>query len=550
MRLDATWVHVAFVALVSIAFEAQFIHHSINLMDEGWPLHAAMGLHEGGSLYREVFWVFPPGHLLAAWIGYGVGPPGVVVSRIIYAGFTVALVVASYFLGRRIMPARYAVFGALLLALCGTSAHRLQLLFGFRYLVFAVLALLAFARRIDTGDRRWSLLAGVATGVALLFRLTPAFAVSVGIGAAIVASDRSWRSWLRDGFAYSAGVLVIVVPCIAWFAYSVGLETLWREAVVRPVVMTDLQNLPLPRLLWLPATLERRRVMRWFVAWQYRLYLLLYAGYTLAVLWVWFRAWRDKHAGPSPVFVGLVVFGAVYFVRTLGRSDAAHLYSAIPPVCLLLGHALWKGLSRFEWPARRELGAIAACLGLWIYLMGSEVFLLDPAARGLYPLASLGGRVHVNTDEFAKQIDVAVAGVRSRSRPGDTILVMGQVPLFYPLTGRSGPGHADVVIPGTFATSRDESAFVERLEKNPPALVVWSGAPFDHDPNRHARRASPILSNWVRRHYRKSGIGDDYKVLVRLTDVREAVRKQSQSRKRRRAGPKPKKDEPPPDHSR
>ena len=54
--LESPWVHVAVVVLVSAGFESLFVHHSMNLMDEGWPLLAARGLHNGGNLYREVFW--------------------------------------------------------------------------------------------------------------------------------------------------------------------------------------------------------------------------------------------------------------------------------------------------------------------------------------------------------------------------------------------------------------------------------------------------------------------------------------------------------------
>ena len=33
------------------------------------------------------------------------------------------------------------------------------------------------------------------------------------------------------------------------------------------------------------------------------------------------------------LLLAFVVFGGVYFVRSLGRSDGPHLDSAIPPVC-------------------------------------------------------------------------------------------------------------------------------------------------------------------------------------------------------------------------
>ena len=154
---NASWWHLPCLLALSAGFEWLFIHHGMSPFDEGWPLYAAMRLHEGGVLYRDTFFLFPPGHVLPAWIAYGVHPPGVVLARGIYAVFTVALVGALYLLGRKLMPARFALLGAALLALAAPDSHLYHLLFGYRYFVFSVLSLVAFSRRVETGSRHWML---------------------------------------------------------------------------------------------------------------------------------------------------------------------------------------------------------------------------------------------------------------------------------------------------------------------------------------------------------------------------------------------------------
>jgi len=101
--------HLLLLLAVSVGWEWLFLHAGINKLDEGWTLYAAKRLHEGAVLYRDVLFVFPPGHLLSAWIGYALDPPGIVVARIIYAAFNVALCIALYFLGRRLLPASFAL---------------------------------------------------------------------------------------------------------------------------------------------------------------------------------------------------------------------------------------------------------------------------------------------------------------------------------------------------------------------------------------------------------------------------------------------------------
>jgi len=526
-----TWLHVLLVAATSIGFESLFVHHSLNVLDEGWPLLAAMGLHEGGDLYREVFWVFPPGHLLPAWLALAIDPPGVVLSRIFYAAFVVALCVALYFLGRRLMPAPWALFGALLLAVAAASAHRYQLVFGYRYLVFAVGVLLVFSRRVTTGDVRWSFVAGALAGVALVFRLTPAFAVSLGVAVACVALDRSWRSWLRDWAAYGLGLALVVGPVVAYLAASVGLPVLWREVAVRPVVMTDLQSLPMPSLEWLPRTWERRSVMRWGAAWQFRLYLALYALYAVWLAVAWARALRARRPFERPLLLAVVVFGAVYFVRTLGRSDAAHLYSAIPPVCLLLGHGLGSLLRRLRVAAAAQVAVAVVCFGLWMLFMGGDRF-LDAEQRGQVPLRSLDGEVGVNTAEYADMIDGLVYQIRSHSRPGDRLLDLSASPLVQVIAGRLGPGWADLVMPGTFLDDEEERAFVARLEQAPPALVLWPEQPFDDLHDRRVQSTARQLVRWVRANYRdgpRAGLGggrggDRYTLMLPRPELEQRLR--------------------------
>lgn len=505
---ESPWVHVLLVVATSIGFESLFVHHSLNLLDEGWPLIAAMGLHAGGDLYGEVFWVFPPGHVLSAWLAYALDPPGVVLARIFYAGFVVALCASVYALGRRLMPSGWALFGAMLLAVAATSAHRYQLVFGYRYLVFAVLVLLAFARRIEAGDVRWTFVAGLFAGVSLFFRLTPAFAVSLGVAIAIVTLDRSWRVWLRDWVAYGAGVLLVIVPVIAWFAAGVGVEALWREVVVRPVVMTDLQSLPMPALAWSPRSDTRRSLMSWGAAWQFRLYLLLYLCYAVVLGGAWLRALRAGRPFAHPLLLAFTVFGGVFFVRTLGRSDAAHLYSAIPPVCLVLAHALhrllaWRpGSGAFvpRAPAL-QLGAAAVAFGSWMLFMGGDVF-LDPVNRGVVPVRSLDGRVGVNSEQYAGMVDRMVELIHRYSTPDDVVLDLSASPLLQVIAGRRGPGNRDLIMPGTFLDESEEREFIARLAAEPPALVIWPDQPFDELPERRVGRTAPELVRWVRTNYR------------------------------------------------
>jgi hypothetical protein len=436
-----------------------------------------------------------------------VDAPGIVLTRALYAAFNVALCAGFYFLGRRFLPAPFALLGALLLALAAPDAHLAHYHFGYRYLVFSVLALLAFAERLRTDDSRWMLAGGAFAGVALCFRLTPAFAVSAAVGVGAVLADRDWRCWLRDWGWYTLGLAAVAAPVAAWFAHGVGLETLWREVVVRPIAMTDLQSMEIPEMI-LPESWTRRKISKLFTAVQFRAWTLVYGGYAAVLAFQWVRA-LARHRVFEPVLLSVVVvWGGIFFLRTLGRSDVGHLESAIPPVCLVLAHlASWllpwqRGCGPGDGWAKRlaTTGVIAGTLAVWIFLFETDQ-MLTADRRGTFPVESLNARTSITSNWRARNVDRRVMALLDLTEPGDTILDLSAAPLFHVLTGRPGPGRFDIVIPGTFLDEGEERGFVERLEASPPAVVITSAKPFDGMRWRAVSVTAPLVMRWLRSNY-------------------------------------------------
>ena len=385
------------------------------------------------------------------------------------------------------------------------ESHGAHYLFGYRYLVFSVVALWCFSERLRSGDRRWMFAAGAIAGIALVFRLTPAVAVVAGIGAGTLVAQRDWRGVFEDAFRFGVAFLATVGPVLAWLLYEVGAAALWNEIVVRPIVMTDLQSLPVPALD-LP-TRDRVGLRTLVVNLQFRIYPVLYAGYALFLL---FRGIRDKRAGrpfESPLLLAVVVWGGLYLSRAFGRADEAHLDSVLPAACLLMAHA-WGAMLRAQFsPEGRahsplRIGvAFAASFSLWVFLTCADIYVRHAQQRASVPIRAVEGRIGVSHDNRYLALDPLILLIRNQTAPTDVILDLSASPLVHVLSGRRGAGGHDMIMPGTFPTPLDEQIFIARLEAKPPKLVILPRWTFDLRRSRSVFATAPVLMAWVGAHY-------------------------------------------------
>lgn len=499
------------VMTLAVAYESLFIGYGLNPIDEAWPLWAIEQMQDGGTLYEDVLWVFPPGHLIPAWLGKTFAPPGFRLARILYAGFAVALAVASWFLARRLMPPIFALTASLCIAIAAPNTHLMHATFGYRYMVFGVLALLAFQQRISSDERRWLFVTGLLLGVGAFFRLGPAFAAGCGIGFAIMAAHRHPRAWLQDWIWLAGGLGAIFVPLLLWSAATVGLPTLWQEIVTRPATMLMLQSLELPPLDW-PAEFNRVKIRMFFVALQFRLIWLLYGVYLIGLAASYLRSRRRNEEFPHVLLMAVWIFGGVFFVRSLTRSDEPHLDSVIPPVCLLTVHLVylaWDFISRrLELSENVESGArvvlASSLLASWVFFLGIDTW-IPYERRGGHEVVSMGEGIEVQARHQALLTDLIVRRIRLTDADA-RILDLTASPVYILLAERTGYGANDIVMPGTFLSDEEASDFLARVVKDPPALVIWPKRPYDKLPEKAIEVTAPELSDWVQANYEIWGV--------------------------------------------
>jgi hypothetical protein len=488
---DSTRWHIPGLIVLSTFWESLFLFKGSNLLDEGWALYTGMQLAMGRQLYADISWVFPPGHALPAWLGYLLDPAGVLIPRLIYAFFAVILVVALYQLGRKVMPAHYALLGAAILAIAAPRSHMMHLLYGYRYMVLAVWVLMLYSSYLETGRLKQMFLAGMVGGVCLYFRVTPALAVSLAIAIAVLTHPGGPRAWFPAWLLYAAGLLLVIVPVLIYFATTVGLARVFDEVILHPMGM--LQPLPVPLMFW-PDWSSRESIAEAWRVFSLRLFVFLYAGYAIKLTLEFIRSRRNGTPYESTLLVAIVVWGAVFFLRSFGRADEAHMDTTLPPICLLVAHATSRGFAKLapHVKALRESSmasplTAAAVFVAWVLLIASDT----------YPLPHRFARTGL-----PYKVTSGVDLIQANTKPGDIVLDLSSAPMFHSLSGRPGPGRADILMPGTFVDEADERDFIARLEAAPPTAILWPLHPFDHMESRSIQEIAPRVVAWVEARYR------------------------------------------------
>ena len=217
-----------------------------------------------------------------------------------------------------------------------------------------------------------------------------------------------------------------------------------------------------------------------------------------------------------------VVFGGVYFMRGMGRSDMPHLDSAIPPVAVLIAYCaslstkskVFRADSGGATGAALRLVLCVSVFGAWAYLNGSDRFLDREAIMGDTDLQSASEEIKVESGSRASIVDGLISVIQEHAMPEETILVMAHAPLIHVLAERHSPGYFDVIMPGTFRNPEEERSFVEHIAASPPAVVIWPRQHFDKMRSRSLAHTAPALSRWVVERYRPAGESRIYQIMI------------------------------------
>jgi hypothetical protein len=358
-----------------------------------------------------------------------------------------------------------------------------------------VLTLTAAWRLVDREDARsyWLLAAAVAA--------TGLYRADVGVFAAIAAAAvpltraapaaARLRSTLGLGLAVSA----CASPWLVWAAWRGGLVRYFSQTISGSLGIAAGMSVPFPRF-------DASRAIASIESGVFLSFVVFLALPALALLVMVATSPVDRPTFRKIVSAALLAQGCL--VQALHRSDHDHLVQALPTSLVLGAWIAGRLLARLH--SRTGVlagvftfaGAIASPL-----LLVATHQVQQPTFRIATILERLGVYAQRPADVLA-YIERLHPGLwiaeltryaRTHSEPGQRILALPS-PLqnVYYFAERPFAGGQLVIAPGAFSSEQDQRALVERLEREPLALVLdmplWSLEGLEE---RKARSFAPIL---------------------------------------------------------
>ena len=532
---------------ISALYISLGITRALNIYDEGLILYGAQRVLWGQVPYRDFWSVYSPGQFYALAALFRFFGSSVLVERIWDTIFRAGIALMCYMLAKRLAPwpLAHVVWVVVTVWMGFYEFYGYPVYIALFFVLLSIYSLLKLGQAARVN--RWLFLAGLALGVATLFRhdfgayaLAAEMVVFVPLALTtdgLARGTRPLRRLLGLLFPYIGGTAVIVLPAILLILLVVPPATLWNNLVSFPAtVFPSVRALPYPKLVPDPRLLAGglkalpRALPILARQWPYY-FPYLVTGLTALYLLVrvLLLPWR-KLARPEAVRLGGNAFLTLFAVASISqsriRADLIHLVQV-----LIVSFVLCIGLVGLAWRSWKPAGIAAilvvlVCLAPFIQQAVEERQQLFK--RGIW--AATPDTYHQIPAAWGMPVDPdQAAAVRYilRSLPEDTPLYVGlsrhdrifvNDALFYFLAGRKSATRYNELHPGVATTQAVQEEIVADLDRlQVPLVVIFSMFEGVVEPNGSGKSSGvQILDIYLKRAYQPgAGFGPYYRVLTR-----------------------------------
>ena len=512
------WGRVSLIYIALLAYFWSFCEYGLNIWDEGGYANGTLRTLNGEKALVD----FNPNGYLPGRYWYGMlffKLFGVEIQslRIGVLLFTPAMVIMIYSMGRKIMPAGFALLAALFM-LSAPSMYYNRF-----YTFFVILNLYCLTNVVEKRNLASLFGLGAAIFLSSFFKFeVTLFSILVSLGTlALLFSVKHWRvdfnfspkqaasASPKPGKFYFllAGVAAIL------FAVYLGKDGYFTKVFKLVVDAHEVWGNPLPEILPFFALLEKVGAHQMF---ERILFYLPPFTYGVVAILLFYRLVIKKetfHIAHLMV-LAILLFGACAFGLVIWRAGFDNLLRTLPPFYLLLCYLLY-GIREKILSLQKPVGQNGIFMRLPLNLLTvflPFLFYFEMNTHHGFYAGSIGAMklettrlslekmdVYTNPGE-AKWIKKVIDKINLHSKKGDAILALPLNPIFYFLSDRVNPTPYEWILPGMLEEKK-ERALVKLLKYRLPKIVIYVDIAIDGKEERRLSRYAPHLYKFLVEHY-------------------------------------------------
>ena len=514
------WGWICLIYLGLLAYFWSFSKYGLNIWDEGGYANGTLRTLNGDKALIDFN---PNGYLPGRyWYGmlffklFGVEIQSLRMGVLL---MTPPMVLMTYSMGRKFMPAGFALLAALFM-LSAPSMYYNRF-----YTFFVVLNLYCLTNFLE--KRNLASLAGLGAGiVASAFFKFEVTLFSTLISLVVLALLFCHKRW-RDDFHFLSEKMTPQFPSVSktyylvggisatvlLFAIYLGQDGYFAKVFKLVVDAHEVWGNPFPEIFPFFGLLKEVGYHQMF---ERILFYLPIFVYGVVALFLFYQLILKKESLQiyHLMVIAVLLFGICAFGLVIWRAGFDNLLRTLPPFYLLLCYLLYRIREKvlsFEKPVGRKGMFTRLPLNLLIIFLPSLFYFEMNTQHGFYA-GSIGALklettrlsldkvdVYTNPGE-AKWIKEVLDKIDIYSQKGDAILALPLNPIFYFLSDRVNPTPYEWILPGMLE-EKQEHELVELLKNRLPKIVIYVDIAIDGKEERRLASYSPHLHKFLIQYY-------------------------------------------------
>ena len=510
------WGRISLLYLALLAYFWSFSKYGLNIWDEGGYANGTLRTLNGE---RALIDFNPNGYLPGRyWYGilffklFGVDIQSL---RIAVLLITPPMVLMIYSIGRKIMPAGFALLAALFMLSAPSMYYNRFFTF---FVVLNLYLITSFLCKKNLGS-----LAGLGVGIFLSaffkFEVT-LFSILISLTVvALMFSQKQWRAHFfpekntahsrNKNYYLVSGVSIIVIA----YGVYLGRDGYFTQVFKLVIDAHEVWGNSFPEIFPFLPLLKEVGYHQMFERVLFYLPILT-CGIVAALLVYQLVIKKESLHINKLIVISIFLFGVCAFGLVIWRAGFDNLLRTLPPFYLLSCYLLYRMREKvlsYQDPVKQKGFLTRLPLNLLTVFLPFLFFFEMNTHHGFYA-GSIGAMklettrltldkldIYTNPAE-AKWVKKIIEKIDLYSQEGDAILALPLNPIFYFLSGRVNPTPYEWILPGMLEEEK-EKELVAILNNNPPKLVIYVDIAIDGKEERRLLHYAPHLYKFLLDRY-------------------------------------------------